>query len=185
MKADIAESHVRKHGQLQIAHSDRPSSTDHTATDPGWQSLANSQIIMLLHKLLHLLPRFKETAHFLTNRDLVHPSVNLIAPTQGLPLMDSQNPVVPLILRGHEVPRCIIEVGLDINVISEATCNKIGITQWELCPLWLRMADTRSVHPIGLIRNLEFSLGGHAFIVTAIILCLKAPNAYPLLLGCP
>ena len=185
MKADIAESNEQKHDQPQTAHSDRPSSTDHTNTDLGWQALVDSQISMPLHKLLHLLPRFKETVHSLTNRDPLHPSVNLTAPTQGTPLMDSQNPVVQLIIRGHKVPGCIIDGRSGVNVSSEVTCNKIDITQWESCPFWLRMADTRSICPIGFIQNFEFTLGGHAFTVSIVILHLEAPDAYPLLLGCP
>ena len=133
---------------------------------------------MPLHKLLHLLPRFKETVHSLTNRDPLHPSINLTTPTPGPPLMDSQNPTVQLILCGHEVPECIIDGGLGVNVISEATCNKIDITQWESCPFWLWLI-TRSIRPIGLIRNLEFTLGGHTFTVSAIILRLEAPWDLP------
>ena len=47
--------------------------------------------------------------------------------------------------------RCIIDGGSAVNVISEATCHKLGLDQWEPCLFWLRMDDTRSVRSIGLI----------------------------------
>ena len=75
--------------------------------------------------------------------------------------------------------------GSGVNFISETTCSKLGITKWEPRPFWLRMAETRSVHPIGLIQNLEFTLGGHAFIVSVVILLLDAPGSYPFLLDRP
>ena len=140
---------------------------------------------MPLHKLLHLLPRFKEIVHSLTTQDLAQPSVKLTALALGRPLMDSQNPAVQLLIRGHEVLGCIIDGGSGVNVISEATCTKICITQWEPCPFWLWMTDTWSVCPIGLIRNLEFTLGGYSFTVSAITLRLEAPGTYPLLLDRP
>ena len=120
MKANIAEPHELNHDQLHTAQSDRPSSTNDMDADPRWQALADSQISMPLHKLLHLLPRFKDTVHSLTNQDPTNPSVNLRAPTPGSPLMDSQNPVVQLLIRGHKVPDCIIDVRSGVNVISEA-----------------------------------------------------------------
>ena len=65
--------------------------------------------------------------------------------------MDSQNPAVKIVIKGREVIGCIIDGGLGVNVINEATCHDLGITQWEPCPFWLRMANTRSVRPMGLI----------------------------------
>ena len=96
--------------------------------------------------------------------------------------MDSQNPSVQIVILGQHVSGCIIGGGSGVNVISEETCSKLGITQWKPCPFWLRMADTRSVRPIGLIRNLDFILGGHAFTVSMVILQLEAPGSYPFLL---
>ena len=36
---------------------------------------------------------------------------------------------------------------------------------------------------IGLIRHLDFMLGGHMFTILAVVLRLEAPGAYPMLLG--
>ena len=76
-------------------------------SNPGWQVLADSQMSMSLHKLLHFLLRFKEMVHCLTNRDLVNPSVNLTASTPGPPLMDSENPVVQLLILVTKFPAAL------------------------------------------------------------------------------
>ena len=47
------------------------------------------------------------------------------------------------------------------------------------------MADTSSVRPTGLIRELEVTIGGHTFRISAVVLPLKTQGAYPLLLGRP
>ena len=47
------------------------------------------------------------------------------------------------------------------------------------------MADTRSVRPLGLLRKLFVVIGGHLFEISAVVLSLESPGAYPLLLGRP
>ena len=49
------------------------------------------------------------------------------------------------------------------------------------CPFWLRMADTSSVRPTGLIRDLDVTIKGHAFRIYAVMLQLNVQGAYPLL----
>ena len=99
--------------------------------------------------------------------------------------MDSQNPSVKIIYRGRNLHGCIIDGGSGVDVISEATCQNLGLTQWEPCPFWLMMADTRSVRPIRLIHHLDFMLGGDMFTISAVVLRLEAPGAYPMLLCRP
>jgi hypothetical protein len=47
------------------------------------------------------------------------------------------------------------------------------------------MADTSTVRPIGLLRQLDVVVGGHSFQISAVILHLETQGAYPLLLGRP
>ena len=93
--------------------------------------------------------------------------------------------MVKLVIKGRDVHNNIIDGGSDVNVIGEATCHDLDITQWEPCLSWLRMADTRSLQPMGLIRHLSFILGGHTFTILVVVLRLDAPGANPILLGCP
>ena len=72
-----------------------------------------------------------------------------------------------------------------MNVIIQHLCDTLGIREWEPCPFWLRMADTSLVWPTGLIRELEITIKGHAFRISAVVLQLNAQGTYPLLLGRP
>ena len=132
------------------------------------------------------MSRFRDTLATLTaNSSSSSPPVNLTELGTGPPLMDSQNPAVKIMIKGRDLHGCIIDGGSVVNVISEATCHNLGLNQWEPCPFWLRMADTRSVRPIGLIHHLDFTLGGHMFTISAIVLHLEALDAYPMLLERP
>ena len=134
MKTNTATFPQQQPKLPQPVTTDPPSTTNPTEIDAGLEVLADSQISMPLHKLLHLLPCFKETIHSLTAWDTTQPSVHLMALAPGPPLMDSQNPVVQILIRGHQVSGCIIDGGSGVNVISEATCSRLDITEWELCP---------------------------------------------------
>ena len=183
MKSDIATfSHLQpKYSQPVTANP--PNTTNPTEIDEDCQALADSQILLPLHKFLHLLHRFRQNTHSLTAWDTTQQTVHLTAPTTSPPLMDSQNLSVQILVRGQQVSGSIIDGGSGVNVIIEATCSKLDITEWESSPFWLHMDDTCFVCPIGLIRNLEFTLGGHAFTVSIVILRLDAPGSYPFLLG--
>ena len=45
------------------------------------------------------------------------------------------------------------------------------------------MADTITVRPFGLFRQLDVILGGHTFEISVVVVHLDAPREYPLLLG--
>ena len=48
--------------------------------------------------------------------------------------MDSENPAGKTIIKGRDLHGCIIDGGSRVNVIREATCQDLGLTQWEPCP---------------------------------------------------
>ena len=97
----------------------------------------------------------------------------------------SKNPSIKVIVHGQEIEGAIVDGGSGVNVINKTTCDKLGITKWEACLLWLRMADTSTIRPIGLLWQLDVVLGGHTFQISAVVLHLEAPGAYPLLSGRP
>ena len=99
--------------------------------------------------------------------------------------MDTQNLTAKLLVKGQEVCGCIIDGGSNVNIISKATCNCLGIANWEACPSWLCMVDIRSVRPLGLLRKLAIIIAEHMFEISVVVLALDAPGAYPLLLGRP
>ena len=129
MKTDTATFPQNQSEPPQLVSANSPNTTNPTEPNEEWQALANSQISMPLHKLLHLFPRFKENIHSLTARKMAQPMVHLMAPVPGPRLMDSENPAVQIFICRHQVAGCIIDGGSGINVISEATCSKLGITE--------------------------------------------------------
>ena len=123
MKADTETFHPQQLNHPQLNNMHPPSTTTPKETNTGGQDLADSQISMPLHRLPYLLPRFKETIHSLTSWDPAQPSVHLMTPTLGPPLMDLQNPTVQLLIRVHEAADCIIDGRSSVNVISKATSH--------------------------------------------------------------
>jgi hypothetical protein len=63
----------------------------------------------------------------------------------------------------------LIDRGSGVNVINMATCRELGITKWEPCKFWMRMANGSCVRPIGMIRNLEIVVQGHTFTISVVV----------------
>ena len=88
-------------------------------------------------------------------------------------MVDTSSLTVTVIIKGSEVLGTIIDEGSDVNVISQRTCETLGISEWEPCPFWRRMADTSSVRPTGLIQDLDITIGGYAFRISVVVLQLN------------
>ena len=111
-------------------------------------------------------------------------STNVLLQSRGrTAVVDTSSPTITIIVKGKEIAGTIIDRGSGVNVISRRTCDTLGIRKWELCPFWLPMADTNSVRPTRLIRDLDVTIGGHAFCISAVVLQLNVQGSYPLLLG--
>ena len=126
------------HTEMQDITIGAPQSTQPSNSaedDQLWDALTSSRISLPLHKLLPLMPRFRDTLATLTSdtKSAAHP-VNLTEPGTGPPLMDSQNPIVKIIIKGRDLHGCIIDGGSDVNVISDTTCHNLDLNQWEPCP---------------------------------------------------
>ena len=145
--------------------------TEITNDDPSWYAMQQCQIMLPLAQLLQLVPRFTEnlksalsppkpatTTTFFTN------------PSKALEVVDTNSPALTVIIKGNEVTGAIINVGFNINVINKKTCDTLGIWEWEPCPLCLRMADTNSVRRTRLIQNVEITIVGHVFRISAFVL---------------
>mgnify|MGYP000341315175 FL=1 len=121
--------------------------------DETWQILADCKISLPLARLLQLVPRFTEkVATLVTQKDTEQISVNYNQPSDGPTIMDEQSPTIKVVIQGQEVVGAIVDGGSGVNVINKTTCDRLGIRKWDACPLWLRMADTSTVRPLGLIR---------------------------------
>ena len=157
-----------------------------TEQEETWKILADCQISLPLTGLLKLVPRFTEkVATLIAQKGSEQISVHYSQPSNNPSIMDEQNPSIKVIIYGQEIENVIVDGGSGVNVINKTTCDKLGITKWEACPFWLRMADTSTVRPIGLLRQLDVVVGGHSFQISVVILHLEAHGAYSLILGRP
>jgi hypothetical protein len=86
--------------------------------------------------------------------------------------MDCECPSIEGIVGGQRIAGILIDGGSGINMISMATGWQLGITKWEPCKFWLRMANGSSVWPIGMIPDLEMVVQGHAFTISVVIMDL-------------
>ena len=153
--------------------------------DPIWEALADCPITLTMSKLLNLVPRFREAME--ARLQTPHKTIPTLftEPNPGPTVIDHQNPAIKVFVHDTEIKGCVVDGGSGVNVISKATCTNLDITSWENFPLWLRMADTHSVCPLGLLRKLSIIIGGYLFEISAVVLALEWPEAYPLLLGRP
>ena len=123
-----------------------------TEADDTWQIFVDCQIFLPLAGLLKLVPRFTEkVATLITQKNTEQVSVNYNHPSNRPTIMDEQSPAIKVVIQGQEVLGAIVDGGSGVNVINKTTCDRLGIKKWDACPFWLRMADTSTVRPLGLI----------------------------------
>ena len=156
-----------------------------TEADPIWEALADCPITLTMSKLLNLVPRFRQAMEARLQTPHKTIPAHFTKPNLGPTFIEHRNPAIKVLVHDTEIQGCVVDGGSGVNVISKATCTKLAITSWENCPFWLRMADTRSVRPLGLLWKLSIVVGGHLFEIYAVVLSLESPEVYPLLLGRP
>jgi hypothetical protein len=141
--------------------------------------LASVQITMTLEQLLWLVPRFREGLRCtLEGTTTTSPApVRLTEIDQRVMDCDCLN--IKAIVGRQRIAGILIAGGSGVNEISMATCRLLGITRWEPCTFWLRMADGNLVRPIRMIPDLEMVMQGHIFTISVVIMDLPEKNAYP------
>jgi hypothetical protein len=125
--------------------------------EPNISDLAGIQVTMTREQLLRLVPRFR----------------------------DYECSSMEAIIGEPKIAGILIDGGSGVNVISMVTCRQLGITLWEPCKFWLRMANGSSVRPIGMIPDLKMVVQGHAFTISVVIMDLPHQDAYRILLEHP
>ena len=182
----IKEANEQCAAEVRDQNRPRDEETTQPGENPTWQALQDCQIVLPLARLLQLVPRFTADLQAAVTKPTPTPAAAFFSnPDEGPAVVDTSSPAITTIVKGKEIPGTIIDGGSGVNVISRQTCDNLGIREWEPCPFWLRMADTSSVRPTGLIRDLEVTIGGHVFRISAVVLQLNVQGAYPLLLGRP
>ena len=99
-KSNVERMHTEMQDEtIGAPQSSRPSTS--IEDDQLWDALTSSRISLPLHKLLPLMPCFRDTLDTLmANAHSASPPVNLTEPGTGQPLMDSQNPAVKIMTKG-------------------------------------------------------------------------------------
>ena len=139
-----------------------------------------------LARLLQLVPQFTASLQTTVTELEPTPAPTFFSnPEEGPTIVDTSSLAIRVIVKGKKIAGAIVDGGSGVNVINKRTCDTFGIREWEPYPFWLRMADTSSVRPTGLIRDLDVTIGGHAFRISAVVLQLNVQGVYPLLLGRP
>ena len=88
-----------------------------------------------MDKLLNLVPQFRHAmATRMQGVDRFEILTNIDGSSVGSTMIDHQNLVIKVDLRREEISGCIIDGGSGMNLINKATCNRLGITEWEVCP---------------------------------------------------
>mgnify|MGYP002776135322 CR=1 FL=1 len=101
-----------------------------------------------MSKLLNMVSRFLQAME--SQLKTPHKAIltHFTKPTNGPTMIDYQNPTIKVLMQGTQITRCVVDSSSGVNIISKDTCNNFGITSWENCSFWLRMANTRSVRPL-------------------------------------
>ena len=150
-----------------------PKDRHDTEEDPIWDILADCPITLTMSKLLDLVPRFRQAMETRVQAPRQTIPSLLTDTSSGPTIVDHRSPAIKVLIHGTEIQGCVVDGGSGVNVISKATCQTLGIMTWENCPFWLHMADTRSVRPLGLLRQLPIIIGGHSFEISAMVLALE------------
>ena len=183
---DYSEASHCNVAEIQDQNAQPEEPVKHTEDDPTWQALQECQIVLPLARLLQLVPRFTASLQTTVTQPKPTPATTFFSnPEEGPAMVDTSSPTIKVIVKGKEIAGAIVDGVSGVNFISKRTCDTLGIRDFELCPFWLRMADTSSVRPTGIIRDLDVTIGGHAFRILAVVLQLNVQGAYPLLLGRP
>ena len=96
--------------------------------NPTWQALQDCQIMLPLGRLLQLVPRFIDEL-----KSVLAPQNPALALTffsnqeEGPAVVDTSSLAIIVIVKGQEVPGTIVDGGLGVNVISQCTCDMLGI----------------------------------------------------------
>lgn len=80
----------------------------------------------------------------------------------------------------------LIDGGAGVNIVTRATCERMGWLDWLPAPFLVRMADQRRVRPLGILNGIVLDVGGIPFAMSFVVMGMEEANdEYNLLLGRP
>ena len=85
--------------------------------------------------------------------------------------VDYAVPILDVQYGGVQLNDVLLDGGSGVNILPEAICKKLGITEFEDAPFQVRMvADQRRVQPLGIIRGRALEVFGLKFDVNFVVL---------------
>lgn len=78
----------------------------------------------------------------------------------------------------------ILDLGLDVNVLSKQTWERMGIPTLKLAPIQLRMENQQKIIPMGKLQGITTDIEGASMIADfEVIEIVNDRNPYPMLFG--
>ena len=92
-----------------------------------WQSLGDYPITRTMSKLLNLVSLFRQAME--SRLQMPHKVILtlFLEPNHRPTVINHQNRAIKFLVLGTKITGCVVYGGSGVNVISKATCNKLGI----------------------------------------------------------
>eukprot|EP00253_Pinus_taeda_P022931 PITA_22931 len=99
---------------------------------------------------------------------------------------DPGNPIVTVKIYGQTLPNALVDLGAAINILTTATCQKLGITSTEPTSTLLELADRSVVRPEGILHDVMVSVDSWEYPTNFLIINPKTRlDGHLLILGRP
>ena len=155
--------------------------------------MLEAPIQVKLGQLLRLVPNFHkallpslgpQTKSPQQAEDVV--SLEQVEPVLDVPVTYTRIPEISVGHRGVVIPQVLIDGGARVNIVTRATCEKMGWLDWLPAQFLVRMADQRRVRPLGILQGIVLDIGGISFVMSFVVMGMEEANEeYNLLLGRP
>ena len=99
---------------------------------------------------------------------------------------DPGNPIVTVKINGQTFSNALVDLGVAINILTTATCQKLGITSVEPTSTLLELADRSVVRPEGTLHDVMVSVDSWEYPAEFLIINPKNRlDGHPLILSKP
>eukprot|EP00253_Pinus_taeda_P036590 PITA_36590 len=99
---------------------------------------------------------------------------------------DAGNPIVTVQIYGQTLTNALVDLGAAINILTTATCQKLGITSAEPTSTLLELADRSVVRSEGILHDVMVSVDSCKYPTDFLIINPKTRlDGHPLILGRP
>lgn len=116
-------------------------------------------------------------------QDIFALSPDVVVYFSGAKVADIHAPKITVVLEGIMLTGAIIDGGSGVNILPESTRAKVGLPLTDPPPFVLRLADQRTVHPLGLVKGAHVTINNISFTMNFVVMDMEPTiDAYPLLI---